>query len=353
MRGRLLVLALMVNSCAPTIAPVPPPCTETRRVAHRKLAPNLMFVIDRSIATPQLSELTHALQVLITRQPTFARYGIAVFPHDAACGASDQTNVLLHLPDAGSEDPDFELRAQSDEAVFQLSSITQLGQPSTADSLRFIGSLPELHDARRPSLLLLVTQGVPGCEADGGYAEALAALEELASQDVRTSVLPFEADLSDSGTIAAFDALAAAGHFARGCFLGDQDCALPFPGDGGADGGFCNLTTHLCEPAFFAPTNADELEIATVLPLLPISGTDVQDPCAFFLKWSSAAASDLSVYIDGSAVQQCDGGVDCWTYDMASGTPKVILEGDLCQQLMHATESHPVELAFVVPSCDR
>ncbi|MFT3843010.1 MAG: hypothetical protein QM723_38835 [Myxococcaceae bacterium] len=357
MRGRLLVLALMVNSCAPTIAPAPRPCTQTKRVITRPFANNVMFLIDRSTATPQLSELIQAVQVFVTRQPTFARYGVAVYPHDNACGASEGADVLLHVPDAGSLDLDVDLQAQSDLAVAALGSISSQGEPAMAGSLRFVSALPELNDPHRGSVVVALSQGLPGCDGDGGYGDAVSTIQDLFDQQRYTLIVPFDADLSDAGTVAAFDELAAASGSSQFCRASDSECAPGVVFGSGADAGAgntCDTSAQRCQPRFFHATNADELESVIVSELSPTVFIEHQDPCAYSLDWTGINEADLSVYVDGQELAECDAdaGCDTWRYQSAT-PPKVIFEGATCDHLKNATEFNPVQLAFVVPSCDR
>lgn len=92
------------------------------------------------VATQLVTDLTAAL-------PAGAESALAVYPFNASCGAPP----ALELPFSRGSD-----------MAFLAERLPRGGTP-TAATLRFVESLPELHDASFDRLVVLVTDGVPNC----------------------------------------------------------------------------------------------------------------------------------------------------------------------------------------------
>jgi hypothetical protein len=393
--------------------------TEMRRIQARNAKPNLMLLVDTSGSmtdpvnkdftvrpTPSSSpiyvcrrngtatgdvcgsssfpcdtrcptrwtELQSAMQDFLTSSGSIARIGLATYPDlakDASCGPTASISVDLP-PDDKDDDATLAANAQLVKnkilAIKNSSSTpgvqTPQGGTPTSLSLQFVGSRSELQAAERADFVLLLTDGLPNCNADFPtphpdkgcfctltdctYAQKIGCLDRNASveavqalrgKEIKTIVIGFGADFNsttDSGKKGAetLNAMADAGGFSRACTV-DTDCGT---------GDTCDKTRGVCNRRFYQAGNKDEL----VTALRQISEkVQADNPCEFQLK--SEPGSDpyeqelIVVYINGERQVP---GTDTWTVmtSTVDGTQSVTFQGALCQRIKNSTPTSPVDI---------
>lgn len=355
--GAAIVLGAWGCSTAPER---PHYAIESRVVIARSLAPNLMLLVDRSSSMltnastvapcpsslgacgpgapcpagcpTRLSELQSALGELFAARGTEARFGVSMFPKDAACAPAGEGEVLLHLPAAARVDDAGALRAHAALASATVGTLQAAGDHSTADSLRFVGSLAELTDPDRADFVLLISDGLPACKTDSPGDDAVAAIGELRRKDIRTIVVGFGADALSPAAFDTLNRMARAGGFSRGCPMGtDAEC-------GPADS--CDLPSRLCRRGYFAAADGPALSALLTSDIV----TELMQPprtCDLALDRLDDPAT-LSVVFNGVHTPGCQDPVGCDTWTYADGA--VHFHGAACQQLATSTHYSPVRL---------
>jgi von Willebrand factor type A domain len=376
--------------------------TETREVKARNNKPNLMLLVDTSgsmtapvdktdrdcwvggnsstlcgtgdqgpcntsVCPTRWTALQDAMKDFLQSSGTIARIGLTTYPDaNDVCGAS--TSVSIPLPADGKED-DVTLQSNAAQVNTRLQSIknystsepTPSGGTPTSESLKYVGGLPELQGADRSDFVVLLTDGLPNCNANypdawpssscfctlgsscaglerQGCLDANAsvdAVKALAAKDIKTIIIGFGADFdstqpNDAGSkgAATLSAMAEAGGFARACTV-NADCGTNET---------CDTAKQLCTRSFYKAANAAEL----VAALRQISEkVQVGNPCAIQLEPapdSSPYQQELIVvYING---ERQEPGTDTWT--LAGST--VTFQGALCQRINSSTPTNPVNI---------
>jgi hypothetical protein len=290
------------------------------------LKPEVLLLIDKSASmnTPSTPDCTgacatRALDLKIALNETLAgglaamRLSLAFFPDSTVppsfrpAGCAPTRNIAVWLPSRGISDTDTAgLANVTNEVNRQIQSlgidIPISGGSPMADSLRFVGTVPQLFDLTdaRADVIVLITDGLPNCSSSNmltcastpppaldkctlnpvpnprmlnnclgeycaaGYVDrsgTVQALSELRSRGISTLVIGLGTDVAASSQVVeALDAMAAAGGLPRRCPNGtNAECGA---------GGTCTMS-GACSRQFFAASSADELkQILSALPAL-------------------------------------------------------------------------------------
>jgi hypothetical protein len=371
---------------------------QVKKVVARKSKPNLMLVVDKSGSmmdeTPtRISELQRAMVgnsadgfLTAARTATVARMGLAVYPTATSTepcgmpvngGASVVPGKMVYdIVDAPSDDESALNTASQQIAAFIQGMGANATNPDqqvkggtpTAAMLALIGNLPSLNTEERDDFILLMTDGLPNCNAslppnqciicaDGSAppcnpdvrsclddARAVREIQTLSQKGIRTIVVGFGS--ATAGTLAAppLNAMAEAGGMARTCVQADgsRDPALC-----GSES--CDASTNLCTTRFYKAKNAAELAAALQqITVLVGAGS----PCEYALDSVPSKPELLQVTLaagtanasgevqwEQPAVQKA--GTD---YEYAAG--KVTFIGDTCNRILGATPNNPVNVEF-------
>ncbi|WNG48542.1 adventurous gliding motility lipoprotein CglB [Archangium minus] len=367
--------------------------TETRHIEARAAKPNLMLLVDKSgsmtepvkpsdpnclvggkvcgdssrpcntaICPTRWSELQGAMQDFLNSSGKLARFGLATYPADASCGST--SSISVNLPAEGVED-EASLATKAEEVkteIFKIKNASSTGEPTprggtpTSASLKFMGGLSELQSAERADFVLLLTDGLPNCNAafpkpypdpacfctlldcTAGKQigcldndESVAAVNELRRKDIKTIVIGFGADFdssSDTGKrgAATLNAMAEAGGFERKCSQ-DSDCG---------SGDTCDKSKSLCNRQFFQAANRNDL----VSALKDISGKILVDnPCLLTFDATERPTSQelVVVYING---ERLSSGADTWSLT----DDGILFSGTTCERIKTSTTSAPVDI---------
>ncbi len=404
MRAKLMILsAVIVGSMSGVFAtgcqtydfePVEPlaisQTTVETHVEARNLKPNLMLLVDTSGSmsdpvNPSLaackntsgevcgidfhcdiskcptrwSELQLAMGDFLSSSGSVARMGLATYPSDPVCRAT--VSVRITLPDTEAA---AELQAKASEVNTSIQAIknygygtpTPEGGTPTAQSLEYLlASVPQLKDTTRSNFVLLLTDGLPNCNA--AFSEAscfcttgdcsgndktgcldqtnsVKAVESLAAQNIKTIVIGFGAvfnSSSQSGQKGAetLNAMAMAGGFARlkQC-TADAECGA---GD--------TCVAGSCGRKFYQAANRTDLAEA----LRQISErVQTQDPCLIGLNTTDLNASLVVVYYTyRGTTERLVTGQDTWSLVSGQGLQ---LTGKWCEQIKASTTADPVDI---------
>jgi hypothetical protein len=300
-----------------------------------------------------------AMHDFLAANGTSLRMGLAFFPSDNFCGASAAPAVPLNnSPDSDSAGP----QATADAIDAQLMGKSPAGGTPTAPSLDFVKTqLAGADTANRPNFVLLLTDGLPNCnaaldkntctctEASGcsGYDNGIGCLDDAdtvsqitqlkaAAPSISTVVIGFGADLSSGLGAQVLNDMALAGGFPKSCPLGtDAEC--------GAND-TCNTSTLVCNTPYYQAANAAELASA----LSSIGKHITSEPCKYHLDQAPSDPSLLSVLVNGEEIPGCTDatGCDTWTYDAPS--QEVDFQGQLCTELQSSTSTNPYEVEFQI-----
>lgn len=261
------------------------------------LRPNLMILLDKSgsmvetippSGQTRMQALQAAMKTFLEAPDAVARMGLTLFPADGVCGAS--TSVAVALPPATASDDAPAKAAQlakAAEILSRINSTTPGGGTPTNLSLQFLGTQQDLQqNDGRPDFVLLLTDGLPNCNASntatcanpaqcrctqgsaanscgapGSAVCTLGCLDQngsvdavlqLKAKNIKTIVVGFGADTSSGDAPQVLNALAEAGGFPRACpNATDAEC--------GGSAGSCISTTRVCNTKFYQATNGNEL----------------------------------------------------------------------------------------------
>jgi hypothetical protein len=340
---------------------------ETRSVplAFNQPKPNLMLLVDKSgsMADPvspsggpsKIVVLQQVMGEFLVPTPgvgaTVARVGLAQFP-DQSCVPTAASDVLSALPPASAGDADAVLEAASSAANVALQALTPSGGTPTQASLQYVaGNIAELSDPSRQDFVLLLTDGLPNCNnslnaqtctctstasglppcvANTDCLDKDATVAQIESmkttQNIKTIVIGFGADVLGSIPQNTLEAMAEAGGFVRKCPNTNGDC-----GPGNA----CVLATGLCSEQFFQATDGVTLTAA----LAEIGSTLTQTACIYNLDEVPSDPSLISVVLNGTPYLP---GADTWTYDATKN--QIVFQGALCARLKNNTPQNPITL---------
>jgi hypothetical protein len=312
---------------------------------------------DTSRCPTRWSSLQAATASFLSQYGTVARLGLGTYPEapeSNSCGPA--THLRVGFP---TLDDDIALKAKASEVSAAIQGIPNSGSgmPSggtpTGQSLRFMGSLPGLLTAERADFVLLLTDGLPNCNADHpyphpdprcqctladashcGYARAIGcldqdgsigAIQELRGKDIRTIVIGFGTETGSSRGQGVLNAMAEAGGFARRCQQ-SSDCGT---------GDTCDTVAGFCGRRFYQTGNQTELAAA----LRVVSEKLSKESCLvrFEVSAETPPQQSLEVSLEGTVVAP---GPDSWSLTKEG----VLFTGSACQQIQAATSTAPVHI---------
>jgi hypothetical protein len=327
---------------------------------------------DTSVCPTRWSELTSAISAFLQNKPLIGRYGLSLFPEPETQGGCGPTSQVTSPIPSGDADSDLQTAAGAARTGL-LAAVTGGGTPTAGSLAYLVTQQPVLKDSSRENIVLLLTDGLPNCDAalnnlagtaacqctfgptpedcpdtstpfaGAGCLDADKTVEVvglLGSAKIQTFVIGFGAD---TGAAAARDtlqrmAVAGAIKHPRACpgVPPNQPCAADNP---------CDLSTGLCTKQYYQATDATSLgnvleSISEVLGNVcerPL--TEIPDDPAL-----------LSVTVDGTPYISSP---TTWTYVPPTGlTPKgnpgpavVFVDGQpLCTMLKASTAQKPVRV---------
>jgi hypothetical protein len=310
-----------------------------------------------------------AMNTFLTNSGTVARLGMITFPSGGQeCGTG---TVRVDIPTLSDD-------ATLNATAAQINGILQASPPAggtpTSASLAILANYPGLQNPTIPNTYILVTDGVPNCNAanpndacnpypnpacrctidspGGGDAccpypgtsnnpyRRLGCLDQdttvgtmanlRTSRVIRGFVLGVGDETLGNGT--TLNAMAEAGGFPRVCPNGtNAECGTNNP---------CITATKKCTREYYQATSSQDLASA----LETIRGALVGEPCTFTLNETPSDPLLLAVIVNNQSVAR---GPDTWTY--VPGPPSQVVfapNGTICNQLKNSTPSNPVKLEF-------
>jgi von Willebrand factor type A domain len=336
-------------------------------LAFNQPKPNLMLLVDKSgsmadpVAPPggpsKMVVLKQVMGAFLDTSPDagppVARVGLARFPNES-CVATTATDVLANLPSADAGDSDAVLEAAVAASNAALQTLSPNGGTPTQASLQFIANnIAELDDSSRENFVLLLTDGLPNCNialdantctctstagppCSLGNNDCLddvatvAQVKAMRTNNIRTIVIGFGADVVGGIAEDTLEAMADAGGFVRKCPNTNESCG---------DGNDCVLATGLCSKQYFQATDGTALTEA----LAEISSSITQTQCVYNLDEVPAGADGgspaISVVLNGMPYLP---GSDTWIYDPVKN--QIVFQGALCAQLKTNTPQNPITL---------
>ncbi|AGC44833.1 adventurous gliding motility protein CglB [Myxococcus stipitatus DSM 14675] len=314
------------------------------------------------------TELQAAVPGFLTKTGQYVRFGLTTYPESKsdlgaeACNASTSLSIRKDLPTA---EDDSSLRAHANSITELIQGIPNagtgrpLGGTPTSGSLRFLGNQPSMQDEDRKRFVILLTDGLPNCNASNEYSgkenplqckctiagslcttsatyerrgcldtnASVAAVSELKAKGVTTIVIGFGAETASGDGPAVLQAMAAAGGFARSCTDDPTACG---PSD------TCNRVTGLCGRSFYQAANQAELSAALEL----ISKDFINpEPCLIRLKGPQLPSDPklIVVYVEGERTVASDA-----TWEL---TPDgVRFNGATCDRIKNSRPEAPVNI---------
>ena len=382
--------------------------TETRRIEARESKPNMMLLVDTSgsmtdpvdpertnsggvkvckragvtcgqafacdtaVCPTRWTELQDAMKSFLASSGEIARIGLATYPNlkgGDTCGAS--TAITVPLP-AEDKDDAATLKGNAELVSNQLLAIrnskasddttTQIpeGGTPTGLSLQYLGTRAELQGTARSDFVLLLTDGLPNCNAtfpkpspdpacfctlstcaSGSGGErigcldtdaSVAAVQALRNRQIQTIVIGFGTDFTTSTPAgirgaATLNGMAEAGGFARKCST-NAECGT---------GDTCDTARGLCTRRFYQASNRAEL----VEALRQISEiVKVDEPCTLtFAAADKPSSQDLVVVFINDV--RLEPGPDTWVLTAAKN---IEFQGATCERIKNSTTASPVEI---------
>ncbi|MFP2964008.1 adventurous gliding motility lipoprotein CglB [Myxococcus sp. 1LA] len=311
------------------------------------------------------TELQAAVPQFLESSGQFVRFALTTYPETRggtavadSCREATQGALLKGLPE---QEDDASLLAHASEINDLLQGIPNsgegrpLGGTPTSGSLNFVSGLPGLQDPDRENFVILLTDGLPNCNADnvntganpelckctidnngcfGAYNQrgcldsdaSVAAVQALKQKQISTIVIGFGAETASGEGPAVLEAMARAGGFQRTC-----DAARPC-----GEGDTCNPTTGLCNRSFFQAGN--QAELASALEAISRAVT-LPEPCLIPLKGPQRPSDPklLVVYVEGERTPSSD---STWTFEDRG----VLFTGETCQRILNSTPEAPVRI---------
>lgn len=377
MRALLVLAAIAVASSCVTydFEPVTPLAiahtTRVQTVEATGPRPNVMLVLDKSgsMSLPivpgctgscrsRLDDLKAAMGPFLTQNGSVARFGLTMFPLGAG---QDQCSPPggVRLDVSQSNDVDGELSAHAaeiDRIIQALGSTEPVGGGTpTAATLSAMGNVPSLQTAERTDVVVLLTDGMPNCNANnpvttgnGGTCKctsnplvdpyctgagvlgcldddaSVQAVRALAAQQIKTAVIGFGADTTGS---ALLDQMASEGGLSRTC-QNDADCGASGP---------CNA--GVCRTRYYQANDG-----AALAQALRDIVEKLGEPCKYPLGFVPDQGARFAVLVDGQSVAEQPGST--WRFDQ--GTSSILLEGALCDRAEASSVTNPMKLEIRV-----
>jgi len=395
-------------------------------ITAKKLKPNLMLVLDRSGSmrlpfdpTPaacgtcgqtgqpncdpnscpsRWDVLTSTASSFLSQHGTVAKMGVAFYPSlsDATiddpgsgnpsnfCTAGNSIDVALP-----SDEDDATLQNNANAVDFAIRRVGATASPlagglgggtPTGDSLKYVAANAGFGSTiQRQSFLLLMTDGLPNCNAASGLnanqnpaacdctdgptssvctyypvldcndfnETALKVSNIRSSAGVKTIVIGF-GDVFGTSAERTLTQIAAAGDFQRRCQAGGAECD---PNDTAC---FQDSNPNLCAEPFFRATSKDQLSAA----LAAVTSAILQgDPCVVELEPAPVDPTFLTVLVTEQGTttaypfgSKYPSGTDVWTYTPDSpdpGNATLTFNDPLCSKMKSLSEDITYEIRSV------
>ncbi len=269
--------------------------------------PNVMMLLDKSgsMASPltdggtacacafpmcnesqcptRMGALRAGMNTFLSQQTWGMRVGLTIFPADNVCTPAGSTQVLSQINPAN--DTNATLSNLAARANMAIQMLTPVGGTPTGPSLTYVGGLPDVNDSARDDYVLLVTDGLPNCNASnpndctnaaacqctlanngcGTMTSAtycrlgcldrtgtLGAIAELNFRGIQTIVVAVGSDFDNPEGQSLLTAMASAGGYRRTC-----------PNGAGCDADdVCQSATQTCVRSFYRVKNGAGLGAA-------------------------------------------------------------------------------------------
>jgi len=418
----ILVVFLILGCQTYDFQPVTPvslgQTTTEVTITAKKLKPNLMLVLDRSgsmrlpfdptpaacgtcgqtgqpncdpVSCPSRWDvLTSTASSFLSQHGTVARMGVAFYPSlsDATitdpgsnnpsnfCTAASSIDVVL----PGSED-DADLQNSANAVDFAIRRVGATASPlagglgggtPTGDSLAYVAAHAGFGSTiQRQSFLLLMTDGLPNCNAASGLnanvnpaacdctdgplsavctyypvldcndfnATALKVSDIRSSTGVKTIVIGY-GDVFGTSAQRSLQQIAAAGDFQRRCKSDGTECD---PGDTSC---FQESNPNLCDEQFFRATSKEQLSAA----LAAVSSALLQgDPCLVELQPAPVDATFLTVLVtEQGTTTAYPYPSDLWSFaNLPDGNATLTFNDPLCSKMKSLSEDITYEIRSV------
>ena len=324
-----------------------------------------------TVCPTRWSELNLALDSFLQAQAQTLRFGLSFFPEPGA--GAEQPNCIpttaarVDLPADPQDDSTATLAQLSNQARSALAAIKSEnpvgpsgtgGATPTGPSLQFFADYGPLRDQPRLELILLLTDGLPNCNATisaeactctaaadscppAGSPEncldkdrTVQAVQDLAGRGVHVVVIGFgdETRASLDGGVQApivLQEMALAGNYPRLCPgpRHDQPCGPLNPCQGG-----------VCLRQYYQAQDAIELGAA----LAEITANLDREPCLRAITPAPTSEELILLTLNGTKYPPGD---DTWHYvPPADGGPAIRFLGSLCTAIEASTAQNPVQL---------
>ncbi|RKG72113.1 adventurous gliding motility lipoprotein CglB [Corallococcus terminator] len=379
-RGSKPDVMLLVDTSGSMTLPVNPELTVNGvKVCHGQTEQGQDYICgesrpscDTSKCPTRWSDLQAAMGPFLTESGSLVRFGLTTYPApitvenptvpQLCAPAGEGGSVRLAIPTTLDSDLELLDHAKGLNALLQAIPNGGANRPRggtpTSGSLAFAGSKLTTDPAERPQIIILLTDGLPNCNAENEYngsqAEqcactvatsqcvvpespyynrgcldknaSVAAVQTLKARQISTIVIGFGAETSAGAGPQVLNAMASAGGFARTC-RADIDCGA---------GDTCDVAAQLCGRSFYQAGNQEELSAA----LKAISEKLMPgEPCYIQLDPSQLPSdpSLIVVYING---ERTLGGPDSWSL-VDTG---VRFTGSTCARLEASRPEAPVSV---------
>ena len=376
--------------------------TDSRPIASKRLKPNVMLLVDRSLsmlrpiepsdpacpsgcgsstatacpsACPtRISELKSAMGSFLQSSGDVARFGVTQYPTNTVCQPADQINVRFPTVTEDDEGNEAALVAGAAQVNTFIQGITTMGGTPTGASLEFVGEYGELNasselrDDYRDDFVVLLTDGLPNCNdvnpnalcacSTGGNVCTAAQVSSCActSNCVGTSLCSLGC-LDREGVVAKVKKLrekeirTVVVGFGADLLSGEGPEALnAMAREGGFPRGCANGTDQECGGAPGScntttkqcATSFFQARNATELAeaLRAISAV-LPGGCTFTLTARPSDEKYLAVLVDGQTLTE---GPETFDYDF--GKNQVTFVGATCTRLEASTPQRPVQVEF-------
>lgn len=317
------------------------------------------------------SELQAAVPQFLANSGPYVRFALTTYPQATeasssieSCTSASSNSVRKDLPIV-EDDASLLVHANSINDIIQGIPNSGTGRPfggtPTSGSLNFIGQMPALQVKDRKNFVILLTDGLPNCNAENEYSGAeqpalckctiagtnscgttgaaferrgcldtnasVQAVQALKAQGITTIVIGFGAETASGDGPVVLQSMAAAGGFARSCA---DDAAACGAND------TCIAATGLCGRAFYQAGNQTELAEA----LERISKEVINpEPCLIPLKGPQRPSDPklVVVYIEGERTLAGDG---TW----ALTDDGVLFNGAACERIKNSRPEAPISI---------
>jgi hypothetical protein len=327
---------------------------------------------NTNVCPTRWSELNLALDSFLPSQAQTVRFGLSFFPEPGSAGAAEPncvptTAARVDLPADAEDDSAATLSSLSSASRNALASVrSQMpagpfgtgGATPTGPSLQFLSDYAPLQDPLRLELVLLLTDGLPNCNANitveacvctaardscppSGTSNncldkdrTVQTVQDLAGRGIRVVVIGFgdETRASLDGGLQApivLQEMALAGNYPRLCPgpRHDQPCGPLNPCQGG-----------VCLRQYYQAQDSRDLGAA----LAEITASLDREPCLRAITPAPTSEELILLTLDGTRYPP---GPDSWRYvPPAEGGPAIRFFGSLCAAIERSTAQNPVQL---------